>query len=174
MTPAPRREGPENNEDRDNWGEHWGELVLEHGQPGTEWVNEPEISAKIIKIFRIFFRFQLKKSSLSLSHGQRKKPQNKIVCENSRLLRGHPWFHYEMTSEERQQKFHTDTSSVWNFVALSSDIISRGNQWWLRKMSSVFSDYKTKFLLQAAVTSYPEKVSPYLATSDAHQSDLLL
>lgn len=84
MTPAPRREGPENNGDRDNWGEHWGELVLEHGQRGTEWVNEPEISAKIITIFRIFFRFQLKKSSLSLSHGQRKKPQNKIVCENSR------------------------------------------------------------------------------------------
>ena len=54
MTPAPRREGPENNEDRDNWGEHWGELVLEHGQPGTEWVNEPEISAKIIKKFPDF------------------------------------------------------------------------------------------------------------------------
>ena len=77
MTPAPRREGPENNEDRDNWGEHWGELVLEHGQPGTEWVNEPEISAKIITIFRIFFRFQLKKSSLSLSHEKRKNRKTK-------------------------------------------------------------------------------------------------
>ena len=118
MTPAPRREGPENNEDRDNWGEHWGELVLEHGQPGTEWVNEPEISAKIIKIFRIFFRFQLKKSSLSLSHGQtEEKPQNKIVWENSRHFADHHWLPCEMTSEERQQKFHTDTSSVWTVCA---------------------------------------------------------
>ena len=45
---------------------------------------------------------------------------------------------------------------------------------WPRKMLAVFTDYKTKFLLHAAVTSYPEKVSPCLAISDAHQSDLLL
>ena len=29
--------------------------------------------------------------------------------------------------------------SVWNFCARFSDVISRGNRWWGRKMSSVFS-----------------------------------
>ena len=33
----------------------------------------------------------------------------------------------------------SDTSSVWNFCAFFSDVLSRGNQWWRREMSSVFS-----------------------------------
>ena len=32
-----------------------------------------------------------------------------------------------------------DASSVWNFCARFSGVISRGNQWWCREMSSVFS-----------------------------------
>ena len=32
-----------------------------------------------------------------------------------------------------------DTSSEWNFCASSSDVISRGNQWWHRHISSFFS-----------------------------------
>ena len=32
-----------------------------------------------------------------------------------------------------------DTSSVWNFCTRFSDVISRGNQWWRRVMSAVFS-----------------------------------
>ena len=90
------------------------------------------------------------------------------------ILRDHPLFPCELKSEERQQKFHTDTSSVWNFCVRSLDMILRGNQWGPRKIWAVLTDYKTKFLLQATVTSYPEKVTPCLATSDAHQSDLLL
>ena len=35
----------------------------------------------------------------------------------------------------------SDTSSEWNFCARFSDVISRGNQWWRRVMSAVFSDY---------------------------------
>ena len=31
-----------------------------------------------------------------------------------------------------------DTSSEWNFYARSSDVISRGNQWWHREISSFF------------------------------------
>ena len=34
-----------------------------------------------------------------------------------------------------------DTSSLWNFCARFSDVISRGNQWWRRQMSAVFSVY---------------------------------
>ena len=90
------------------------------------------------------------------------------------ILRDHPSFRCELKSEERQQKFHIATSSVWNFCARPLDMISRGNQWGPRKMLAIFTDYKTKFLLQAAVTSYPEKVTPCLAISDEHQSDLLL
>ena len=32
-----------------------------------------------------------------------------------------------------------DTSSVWSFFDRPSDVISRGNQWWRREMSAVFS-----------------------------------
>ena len=32
----------------------------------------------------------------------------------------------------------SDASSVWNFCARFSDVISRRNQWWRREMSSVF------------------------------------
>ena len=32
----------------------------------------------------------------------------------------------------------SDASSVWNFCVRFSDIISRGNQWWRRKLSAVF------------------------------------
>ena len=35
----------------------------------------------------------------------------------------------------------SDASSVWNFCARSSDVISRGNQWLRRKTSAVFSGY---------------------------------
>ena len=31
--------------------------------------------------------------------------------------------------------------SVWNFCARFSDVTSRGNQWWRREMSAVFSGY---------------------------------
>ena len=34
-----------------------------------------------------------------------------------------------------------DTSSVWNLCARFSDVNSRANSWWCRKMSAVFSDY---------------------------------
>ena len=36
----------------------------------------------------------------------------------------------------------SDTSSVWNFCARSSDVISaRGNHWWRREILAVFSGY---------------------------------
>ena len=76
-----------------------------------------------------------------------------------------------MTSEKRAQKFHADdlslprldsasdclefsssshkqipksggdASSVWNFCARFSDVITRGNQSWRHEMSAVFSGY---------------------------------
>ena len=35
----------------------------------------------------------------------------------------------------------SDASSVWNFSARFSDVIWRGNLWWGRQMSAVFSGY---------------------------------
>ena len=35
----------------------------------------------------------------------------------------------------------SDASSVWNISAHFSDVIWRGNQWWRRQMSAVFSGY---------------------------------
>ena len=39
----------------------------------------------------------------------------------------------------------SNTSSVWNFCALFSDVISRGKEWWHREMSTVFSGYEFSF-----------------------------
>ena len=38
-------------------------------------------------------------------------------------------------------KLGSDTSSVWNFCAQFSDVISRENQRWRREMSHAFSGY---------------------------------
>ena len=38
----------------------------------------------------------------------------------------------------------SDASSVWNFCGRFSDVISRGNRWWRREMSAVFSDKEKK------------------------------
>ena len=43
----------------------------------------------------------------------------------------------------------SDTSSVWNFCACFSDVISRGSQWWCRKMSAVFSEKNNSGLVQS-------------------------
>ena len=37
------------------------------------------------------------------------------------------------------QDLASDTSSEWNFCTRSSGVTSRGNKWWRRKMSAVFS-----------------------------------
>ena len=42
-------------------------------------------------------------------------------------------------SEALPKYLGTDASSVWNFCARFSDVISRGNQWWRLEMSAVFS-----------------------------------
>ena len=39
------------------------------------------------------------------------------------------------------QDLASNTSSEWNFCTRSSDVTWRGNKWWRRKMSAVFSGY---------------------------------
>ena len=43
------------------------------------------------------------------------------------------------TNQKYYPDLASDTSSVWRFCRHFSDIISRGNQWWWREMSAVFS-----------------------------------
>ena len=42
------------------------------------------------------------------------------------------------TNQKHYPDLGSDTSSVWNFCARLSDVISRGNHWWRRKISAVF------------------------------------
>ena len=43
------------------------------------------------------------------------------------------------TSQKHYPDLGSDASSVWNFCARFSDVISRGNHWWRREMSAAFS-----------------------------------
>ena len=73
-------------------------------------------------------------------------------CEqsNGRIsLRKQPTLYFwlaenDSTNEKRYPDLGTDTSSVWNFCTRFSNVISRGNQWWRREMSAVFSGYGKK------------------------------
>ena len=48
------------------------------------------------------------------------------------------------TNQKHYPDLGSDTSSVWDFYARFSDVISRGNQWWRREISAVFSEYRDK------------------------------
>ena len=45
------------------------------------------------------------------------------------------------TSQKHYPDLGNDMSSVWNFCARFSDVISWGSRWWRHKMSAVFSGY---------------------------------
>ena len=47
-------------------------------------------------------------------------------------------------NQEHYPDLGSDTSSVWNFCARFSDVISRGDHQWRREMSAVFSGYRDK------------------------------
>ena len=48
---------------------------------------------------------------------------------------------FDSSNQKHYPDLGSDTSSVWDFYARSSDVISRGNQWLRRKTSAVFSGY---------------------------------
>ena len=48
------------------------------------------------------------------------------------------------TNQKQYPHLGSDISSVWNFCACFSDVISWGNRWWHRKMSSVFSAHHNR------------------------------
>ena len=62
-----------------------------------------------------------------------------------------------LTNQKNYLNLGNDASSVWNFCARFSDVISRGNQWWCREMSAVLSGY---------VIHHTIKSPPYSTESD--------
>ena len=57
------------------------------------------------------------------------------------LLIGWNKFPRGTTNQKHYPDQGRDTSSVWNFCARFSDVISRRNRWWRLEMSAVFSGY---------------------------------
>ena len=49
---------------------------------------------------------------------------------------------FASTNQKYYPDLSSDASSVWNFCVRFSDVISRGNQWWRREMSAVYSGQK--------------------------------
>ena len=57
----------------------------------------------------------------------------------SRLVE--PSFPSGATNQKHYPDLGSDTSSVWIFCARFSNLVSRGNRWWRREMSTVFSGW---------------------------------
>ena len=55
------------------------------------------------------------------------------------LLTGWSRFPWGTTNQKHYPDPGSDPSSVWNFCAHFSDVISQGNRWWRREMAAVFS-----------------------------------
>ena len=67
-----------------------------------------------------------------------------VALKNSRHFARHYWFSRandvsETSAENDVSYLGSDASSVWNFCARFSDVISRENQLWRREVSAVFS-----------------------------------
>ena len=57
------------------------------------------------------------------------------------------------SDEKRYSILGSDTASVWNFYAHSSDVILREHQWWRREMLSGYSGcHMLRFILIADIT----------------------
>ena len=48
---------------------------------------------------------------------------------------------FASTNQKHYPNFGSETSSLSNFCARFSDVISRGNHWWDREMSAILSGY---------------------------------
>ena len=70
-----------------------------------------------------------------------------MTCHHPELGSASDWSYrlgfgkFASTNQKHYPDLGSDASSVWNFCARFSDVISRGNQWWRRKVSAVFSGY---------------------------------
>ena len=69
-----------------------------------------------------------------------------------------------LTNQRYYLDLGSDASSVWNFCARFSDVISLGNQWWRREMSALFSGYFFLILVYFTLLNSPRRLNT--ATGD--------
>ena len=68
---------------------------------------------------------------------------------------------FTSTNQKHYPDLGSDASSVWNFCARFSDVISLANQWWRRQMSAIFSGYnRCGSRISRRGCQLTEKVSP--------------
>ena len=56
-------------------------------------------------------------------------------------------WNFDSTDQKHYPDLGSSTTSVWNFCARFSDVISRGNFWWRHEMLAVFSKYPLEMLI---------------------------
>ena len=76
--------------------------------------------------------------------GNERRNSEPLTCHYSDLVSVSDWLKQispaaRPINQKHYQDLGSDASSAWNFCSRSSDVISRGNQWWHREMSAVFS-----------------------------------
>ena len=69
-----------------------------------------------------------------------------------------------LTNQRYYLDLGSDASSVWNFCARFSDVISMGNQWWRCEMSALFSGYFFLILVYSTLLNSPRRLNT--ATGD--------
>ena len=74
-----------------------------------------------------------------------------------------------LTNQKCYPDLGSDASSVWNFCARFSDVISRGNQWWRREMSVVCFSGKAGSFTSGNATLHLMRVSWHKGSAYAWQ-----
>ena len=62
-----------------------------------------------------------------------------MTCHCPDLGSASDWWKQFFNQSQHYPDLDSYASSAWNFCARSSDVISRENQWWLRKISAAYS-----------------------------------
>ena len=109
------------------------------------------------------------------------KQAQKCHTDNPSLPRSGQYFwlvaqseKFASTNQMHQPDLGSDSSSVWNFYARLSDVVSRGNQWWLQEMSAIFPgqiwQYDSLFLFFACWRRFFVSFFCFLSTANSNQS----
>ena len=109
------------------------------------------------------------------------KQAQKCHTDNPSLPRSGQYFwlvaqseKFASTNQMHQPDLGSDSSSVWNFYARFSDVVSRGNQWWRQEMSAIFPgqiwQYDSLFLLFAYWCRFFVSSFCFLSTANSNYS----
>ena len=87
-------------------------------------------------------------SSFNKEMASEKRAKNSILmtCPYPYLGSGSDWLKSVSSNQTHYPDLGSNASIVWSFCVRFSDVISRGNHWWRREMSGVFSDYVSGYV----------------------------